>query len=58
MLMIACDNNYKFTVVDCRAYDSNNDTGMFSRSAFNKALFSDKLNLPRECTKKKLKKLR
>jgi len=54
--MIAYDNNYKFTVVDCGAYDNmNNDIGMFSRSAFDKALFSDKLNLPwEECTKKNL----
>jgi len=41
--MLACDNNYKFTVVDWGAYDSNNDAGMFLRSAFYKALFSDKL---------------
>jgi len=51
--------SYKFTEVDCGAYDSNNDAEMFSRSAFDKALFSDKLNLPREeCAKKNKKKLR
>jgi len=54
MLMIACDSNYEFTVVHCGAYDSNNE-GMVSRSAFDKALFSDKLNLPRGACAKKMK---
>lgn len=46
VLMAACDNNYKFTVVDCGAYGSNNDAAVFSRSEFGRALFNGNLNLP------------
>lgn len=44
--MAACDSSYKFTVVDCGAYGSNNDAGVFSRSAFGTALLNGTLNLP------------
>jgi len=36
--MAACDQNYKFILIDIGAYGSNNDAGMFLRSEFEQAL--------------------
>lgn len=44
--MATCDHNYKLTLVDCGAYGSNNDAGVFARSEFAKALQNGNLNLP------------
>lgn len=46
ILIAACDNNYKFTLVEVGAYGNNNDAGVFSRSNFDKALLNNGLNLP------------
>ncbi|XP_036143379.1 protein ALP1-like, partial [Monomorium pharaonis] len=47
VLLAACDHNYKFTLVDCGAYGSNNDAGIFARSEFGNAVQNSILNLPR-----------
>ncbi|XP_024876786.1 protein ALP1-like [Temnothorax curvispinosus] len=52
VLMAACDQNYKFTLVDVGAYGSNNnDAGVFSRSEFEKALHNQGLDLPQGVAK-------
>lgn len=47
ILLAACDHNYKFTIVDCGAYGSSNDSGIFERSEFGKAIQNHTLNLPK-----------
>lgn len=49
--MVACDQNYKFTLVDIGAYGSNNDAGVFSRSEFGKALQVQGFDLPQGVAK-------
>jgi len=46
VMMAACDQNYKFILVDIDANGSDNDAGVFLRSEFGQALQSQKLDLP------------
>ena len=46
VLMAVCDAHYTFTFVDIGDYGSNNDSGVFRRSAIGKAFFNEELNLP------------
>jgi len=48
VLLAACDNKYKFTVVDCGAYGSVSDGDIFAQSKFGKCLNSNNLNVPVE----------
>jgi len=38
-IILACDHNYKFILIDVGAYGSNSD-GVLSRSEFGKALYT------------------
>lgn len=38
VLLAACDYEYKFTIVNCDAYDSASDGGIFAQSEFGKCL--------------------
>lgn len=46
VLLAACDYRYIFTIVDCDAYGSASDGGIFAQSEFGKCLNSDELNIP------------
>ncbi|XP_071555013.1 uncharacterized protein [Temnothorax nylanderi] len=46
VLLAACDHQYKFTIVDCGAYGSASDGGIFTQSEFGKRLNSNDLNIP------------
>ncbi|XP_039308911.1 protein ANTAGONIST OF LIKE HETEROCHROMATIN PROTEIN 1 [Solenopsis invicta] len=48
VLLAACDYQYKFTIVDCGAYGSSSDGGIFAQSEFGKCLNSDNLDIPVE----------
>ncbi|XP_071572651.1 uncharacterized protein [Temnothorax nylanderi] len=48
VLLAACDDQYKFTIVDCGAYGSASDGGIFAQSDFGKCLNNDDLNIPVE----------
>lgn len=48
VLLAACDYEYKFTIVDCGAYGSASDGGVFAQSEFGKCLNSNDLNVPVE----------
>ena len=45
-LMAICDARYVFTLVDVGSYGSNNDSGVFRKSAMGKAFLSQKMNVP------------
>jgi hypothetical protein len=45
VLLAACDHQYKFTIVDCGAYGSASDGGIFAQSEFEKCLNSNDLNI-------------
>ena len=45
-LMAICDARYVFTLVDVGSYGSNNDSGIFRKSAMGKAFFNQKMNIP------------
>lgn len=51
VLLAVCDDQYKFTIVDCGAYGSASDGGIFAQSDFGKCLNSDNLNIPVENSK-------
>ena len=46
ILMAICDARYVFTFVDIGSYGSNNDSGVFRKSAIGKAFFNGEMNLP------------
>jgi len=48
VLLAACDHEYKFTIVDCGAYGSASDGGIFAQSEFGKCLNNNNLNIPIE----------
>lgn len=48
VLLAACDYQYKFTVIDCGAYGSASDGGIFAQSEFGKCLNNNNLNIPIE----------
>jgi len=48
VLLAACDDKYKFTIIDCGAYGSASDGGIFAQSKFGKCLNSNDLNIPVE----------
>ena len=45
-LMAIYDARYVFTLVDVGSYGSNNDSGIFRKSAMGKAFFNQKMNIP------------
>ena len=45
-LMAICDARYFFTLVDVGSYGSNNDSGIFHKSAMGKTFFNRKMNIP------------
>lgn len=48
VLLAVCDYEYKFTIVDCGAYGSASNDGIFAQSEFGKCLNSNDLNIPVE----------
>ncbi|XP_057294525.1 uncharacterized protein LOC130623036 [Hydractinia symbiolongicarpus] len=46
ILMAICDARYVFSFVDIGDYGSNNDSGVFRRSAIGKSFFKKEMNLP------------
>ena len=44
--MAICDARYVFILVDVGSYGSNNDSGIFRKSAMGKAFFNQKMNIP------------